>query len=450
MPGMKTTMKLFIETFGCQMNFSDSEIVASIMTGEGYEICDTALEADLIFLNTCAIRDNAEQRVRKRLRELSGLKRKRPRVTVGVLGCMAERMKEQLLEEELVVDLIAGPDSYRELPALILQSSMGQRVANVLLSDEETYEDLEPVRYHSNGVSAFISIMRGCQNFCSYCVVPYTRGRERSRDPESILRECVDLVDKGFKEVTLLGQNVNSYHWTTGGSAFTFPVLLASVAEAVPEMRIRFATSHPKDLSEDLIHVMASHANICRHLHLPAQSGSDRILDLMNRKYTRAWYISRVSEVRTVMPDISVSTDLIAGFCGETEADHLETLSLMRECHFDFAFNFAYSERPGTKASEQLRDDVAASEKKRRLNEIIALQQSLSLESNQADIGKRFRVLIEGVSKKSSEALYGRTSQNKVVVFDAGLHRPGEEVWVTITECTSATLLGVLDISQQG
>lgn len=434
-------MKLFIETFGCQMNFSDSEIIASVMGQEGYTLCSRAADADVVFINTCAIRDNAEQRVRKRLRELSGQKKKRPEMLVGVLGCMAERMKEQLLDEELVVDLIAGPDSYRELPALLLKVSTGQRLANVMLSEEETYSDLEPVRFTGNGVSAFISIMRGCTNFCAYCVVPYTRGRERSRDIDSILAECRDLVAKGYKEVTLLGQNVNSYQHL-GATTTDFPDLLEAVAVSCPELRIRFATSHPKDLSDKLIHVMACYPNICNHIHLPAQSGSNEVLHRMNRKYTREWYLGRVDALRKAIPDIGLSTDLIAGFCGETDEDHQQTLSLMKACVYDFAFMFAYSERPGTNAAENLPDDVPSKEKKRRLNEIITLQQELSHKSNLADIGKTFPVLVEGVSKKSDKALFGRTPQNKVVVFPATGLKPGTEVQVLIKECTTATLLG--------
>lgn len=435
-------MKFYIETFGCQMNFSDSEIVASILSGEGYELCSSIDEADTILLNTCSIRDNAELRVRKRLRELKGLKRKRPDVRVGILGCMAERLKEKLLEEELLVDLIAGPDSYRDLPEMFAQISTGQKAANVILSEEETYSDLEPVRYNSNGVSAFISIMRGCQNFCAYCVVPYTRGKERSRDQESILRECQTLTEDGYKEVTLLGQNVNSYLWEQDGSKIDFPDLLESVALKYPGLRIRFATSHPKDLSDKLISVIASKSNICNHIHLPAQSGSNRILELMNRRYTREWYLDRVKAIRALIPDVSISTDLIAGFSSETEEDHQETLSLMRECHFDFAFMFAYSERPGTLAAGKYTDDVPEYEKKRRLSEIIAHQQLLSHESNKSDLGKVFEVLIEGVSKKSSAHLYGRNQQNKVVVFPGAGHMKGDIVEVKIERCTSATLLG--------
>lgn len=427
------------------MNFSDSEIIASVMTGEGYSICRKAADADLILINTCAVRDNAEQRVRKRLRELSGLKRKRPSLTIGVVGCMAERMKEQLLDEEPVVDLIAGPDSYRDLPSLLAYAFSGQRAANVILSEEETYDDLEPVRYSSNGVSAFISIMRGCENFCSYCVVPYTRGRERSRDPETIIDECSRLVAEGYKEVTLLGQNVNSYkfkHPLALSGFIGFPGLLAMIADSFPELRIRFATSHPKDLSDNLIDVIASFSNICNHFHLPAQSGSNRILNLMNRNYTREWYAGRVEKLRSSVSGIAISTDMIAGFCTENEQDHQETLTLMKECRFDFAYMFAYSERPGTLAAEKITDDVPLAIKKRRLNEIIALQRELSHASNLADLGKTFEVLVEGVSKKSEKALFGRTSHNKVLVFPSAGQSPGDKVKVKVKDCTTATLLG--------
>ena len=437
-------MKFYIETFGCQMNFSDSEIVASIMTGDGGEICGKVEEADMIFINTCSVRDNAEQRVRKRLRELAGLKRKRPGVFVGILGCMAERLKEQLLDEEIVVDLIAGPDSYRDLPAMLAQLSMGQRAANVILSEEETYEELKPKRYNTNGVSAFISIMRGCQNFCSYCVVPYTRGAERSRNPESIVNECRDLVSEGFKEVTLLGQNVNSYLWKADGKEQDFPELLALVAKRFPGLRFRFATSHPKDLSDKLIGLIAEYANICKHIHLPAQSGSNRMLKMMNRRYTREWYIERVNTIRKSIPDVAVSTDLIAGFCSETEDDHQDTISLMRECGFEFAFMFAYSERPGTPAAGKYPDDVPLPEKKRRLKEIIDLQQALSHESNRRDVGRSFEVLVEGVSKKSDTNLFGRNGQNKVIVFPGTGQKTGEIVNVKVTGCTTATLLGTV------
>ncbi len=435
-------MKLFIETFGCQMNFSDSEIVASILTKEGYSLCDDPSGADTIFINTCSIRNNAEMRVRKRLRELRGLKRRHPEITIGILGCMAERLKESLLEEEVVVDLIAGPDSYRELPAMLRQVNAGQRAAHVILSEEETYGDLEPVRYHSNGVSAFLSIMRGCQNFCSYCVVPYTRGRERSRNPESILYEAGELIRNGYREVTLLGQNVNSYLWQEKDAKTDFPDLLKQVALLSPLLRVRFATSHPKDLSDKLISTMADQPNICRHIHLPVQSGSDRILHLMNRKYTREWYLSRVRAIRSAMPDTGISTDIIAGFCSETEHDHQATLSLMWECRFDFAFMFAYSERPGTMAANRLPDDVPVEVKKRRLHEIIALQQELSHLSNRRDLTRSFTVLAEGASRKSKDHLSGRNEQNKVVVFPAAGYKRGDYVKVHVDRCTSATLLG--------
>lgn len=437
-------MKFYIETFGCQMNFSDSEIVASIMTGDGNELCSSVADADMIFINTCSVRDNAEQRVRKRLRELAGLKRKRPGVFVGILGCMAERLKEQLLEEEVVVDLIAGPDSYRDLPVMLAQLTMGQRAANVILSEEETYEDLQPLRYNTNGVSAYISIMRGCQNFCSYCVVPYTRGAERSRNPESIINECRELVSEGFKEVTLLGQNVNSYNRKEDGKEQDFPDLLTQVAKTFPDLRIRFATSHPKDLSDKLIGLIAEFPNICKHIHLPAQSGSNRMLKMMNRRYTREWYIERVNTIRKSIPDVAVSTDLIAGFCSETEEDHQDTISLMRECGFEFAFMFAYSERPGTPAAGKYPDDVPLPEKKRRLKEIIDLQQSLSHESNRRDVGRSFEVLVEGVSKKSDRNLFGRNGQNKVIVFPGTGQTPGDIVNVKVTGCTTATLLGTV------
>jgi tRNA-2-methylthio-N6-dimethylallyladenosine synthase len=442
------SMRLFIETFGCQMNFSDSEIVASIMSGEGYSLCNRAEEADLIFINTCSIRDNAEMRVRKRLRELKGLKRKRPELTIGILGCMAERLKERLLDEELVVDLIAGPDSYRELPQMLAQTATGQKAANVILSEEETYADLEPVRYNSNGVSAFISIMRGCQNFCSYCVVPYTRGKERSRDPESILQEAQELHAKGYFEVTLLGQNVNSYKWGAANLPVDFPDLLRMVAAISPTLRVRFATSHPKDLSDKLLQTMASYPNICRHIHLPVQSGSDRVLGRMNRKYTRAWYLDRVKAIREHLPETAISTDIITGFCGETDEEFADTLSLMREVGYEFAFMFAYSERPDTTAARKFPDDVPEIIKKKRLNDVIQLQQELSHTSNKRDVGRVFEVLVEGSSKKSADHLFGRNSQNKVVVFPGRGQQPGDYVHVKVNRCTSATLLG--EIADEG
>ncbi len=435
-------MKLYIETFGCQMNFSDSEIVASVMGGEGYELCSGASEADLIFINTCSIRDNAEQRVRKRLRELKGLKKKNPGLKVGILGCMAERLKDRLFDEEPLVDLIAGPDSYRELPAMLGELDEGRRAAHVILSEEETYADLEPVRYGSNDVSGFISIMRGCQNYCSYCVVPYTRGKERSRDPESILQEAEKLFEEGYREVTLLGQNVNSYTWNSGGEAMGFPDLLRRVAAVSSALRVRFATSHPKDLSDELIGMIASTPNICNSIHLPVQSGSNRILEGMNRKYTREWYLDRIASIRKLIPEAGLSTDIITGFCGETEEDHRLTLDLIEQCRFDYAFMFAYSERPGTLAAKKMEDDVPAEVKKRRLNEIIALQQRMSHASNREDLGKTFRVLTEGTSKKSADQLYGRSDHNKVVVFSSSRHKPGDYASVRIVRCTSATLLG--------
>jgi tRNA-2-methylthio-N6-dimethylallyladenosine synthase len=424
------------------MNFSDSEIVASIMNGEGYSLCNRAEEADLIFINTCSIRDNAEMRVRGRLRELKGLKKKRPELTIGILGCMAERLKEKLLDEELVVDLIAGPDSYRELPQMLAQVATGQKAANLILSEEETYDDLEPVRYNSNGVSAYISIMRGCQNFCAYCVVPYTRGKERSRDPESIIREAGELVANGYREVTLLGQNVNSYRWDHHEKSIDFPGLLRMVAEVSPMLRVRFATSHPKDLSDNLLQVMSGFPNICRHIHLPVQSGSNTVLTRMNRRYTREWYLGRVGAIREYMPDAAISTDIIAGFCGETDGEHQSTLDLMKECGYEFAFMFAYSERPDTTAARKYQDDVPELVKKKRLHEIIALQQQLSHASNQRDVGKVFEVLVEGSSKKSAAHLFGRNTQNKVVVFPGAGHKPGDYVYVKVLRCTSATLLG--------
>ncbi|HRZ41626.1 MAG TPA: tRNA (N6-isopentenyl adenosine(37)-C2)-methylthiotransferase MiaB [Bacteroidales bacterium] len=435
-------MKLFIETFGCQMNFSDSEVVASVMNDQGYELCGSAAEADLVFINTCSIRENAEQRVRKRLRELKGLKKKHPGLRIGILGCMAERLREQLFDEEPLVDLIAGPDSYRKLPEMLQELDEGRRTAQVLLSEEETYADLEPVRYGSNKISAYISIMRGCQNFCSYCVVPYTRGRERSRDPESIVKEAERLVAEGYREVTLLGQNVNSYQWQQGDSVILFPELLTRVAAVSDQLRVRFATSHPKDLSDELIDVIAATPNICNHIHLPVQSGSDAVLKRMNRRYTRAWYLGRIAAIREKIPDAGLSTDLIAGFCGETEEDHRLTLDLMEQCRFDFAFMFAYSQRPGTRAAEKLEDDVPDMVKKGRLHEIITLQQRLSHTGNRKDVGKTFEVLVEGTSRKSPDQMFGRNGQNKVIVFPSGKHKPGDYVEVKVVKCTSATLIG--------
>ena len=439
--------RLYVETYGCQMNVGDSEILVSIMQDEGYRYTEDIAQADVILVNTCSIRDNAEQRIWGRLREFHRYKRARKGLVVGIVGCMAERLREELFERETVVDGVAGPDSYRELPRLVAAAAAGGHGVNVQLSQEETYGDIRPVRLDRNGVSAFISIMRGCNNFCSYCVVPYTRGRERSRDPQTILREAQELFSAGYREVTLLGQNVNSYRWKEGtAEAVDFPALVERVAGISPLLRVRFATSHPKDLSDRLIEVMASYPNICRAVHLPAQSGSDRMLAAMNRKYTRAWYLERVAAIRRRMPDCAVTTDLIAGFCGETAEDHAQTLSLMREVGYDSAYMFKYSQRPGTLASRTMTDDVSEEVKTARLNEIIALQNELSAASNERDMGNVFEVLVEGLSRRSSEQLCGRTSQNKMVVFDrTGETAPGDYVRVRITGCTSATLFGVAE-----
>ena len=439
--------RLYVETYGCQMNVGDSEILVSIMQDEGYRYTEDIAQADVILVNTCSIRDNAEQRIWGRLREFHRYKRARKGLVVGIVGCMAERLREELFERETVVDVVAGPDSYRELPRLVAAAAAGGHGVNVQLSQEETYGDIRPVRLDRNGVSAFISIMRGCNNFCSYCVVPYTRGRERSRDPQTILREAQELFSAGYREVTLLGQNVNSYRWKEGtAEAVDFPALVERVAGISPLLRVRFATSHPKDLSDRLIEVMASYPNICRAVHLPAQSGSDRMLAAMNRKYTRAWYLERVAAIRRRMPDCAVTTDLIAGFCGETAEDHAQTLSLMREVGYDSAYMFKYSQRPGTLASRTMADDVSEEVKTARLNEIIALQNELSAASNERDMGNVYEVLVEGLSRRSSEQLCGRTSQNKMVVFDrTGETAPGDYVRVRITGCTSATLFGVAE-----
>lgn len=438
--------RLYVETYGCQMNVGDSEILVSIMQDAGYRYTEDIASADVILVNTCSIRDNAEQRIWGRLREFHRYKKARRGLVVGIVGCMAERLREALFERETVVDVVAGPDSYRDLPRLVALAATGGHGVNVQLSQEETYGDIRPVRLDRNGVSAFISIMRGCNNFCSYCVVPYTRGRERSRDPQTILREAKELFAAGYREVTLLGQNVNSYRWTGEGEETDFPALVEAVASVSPLLRVRFATSHPKDLSDRLIEVMASHANICRAVHLPAQSGSDRMLAAMNRKYTRAWYLERVAAIRRRMPDCAVTTDLIAGFCGEREEDHRQTLALMREVGYDSAYMFKYSQRPGTLASRTMTDDVSEAEKTARLNEIIALQNELSAESNGRDVGKVFEVLVEGASRRSSAQLCGRTSQNKMVVFDrTGDTAAGDYVQVRITGCTSATLFGTAE-----
>ncbi len=433
--------KLYIETYGCQMNFADSEVVAAILKDQ-YELCIDVQDADLILINTCSIRDKAEQRIHKRLRELEALKRKRPHLQVGLLGCMAERMKEELFHSEPILNFIAGPDAYRSLPQLIEESAKGQLRFNVLLSEDETYADIMPVRYDLNGVSAFVSIMRGCNNFCSYCVVPYTRGRERSRNPKTILQEVEQLLRDGYKEVTLLGQNVNSYKWNDDGMDMTFAQLMEVVAKTSPDLRVRFATSHPKDISDELIETIARYDNICKYIHLPVQSGSNAVLKKMNRVYTREYYLDRVRKIKETMPDCALSTDIIAGFCGETLEDHEQTLSIMREVGYEYAYMFKYSERGGTMSAKRFPDDVPDEEKTRRLEEIIALQGELSLISNKRDIGKTFRVLVEGYSKRSHDYLYGRNSQNKVIIFPKGDHAPGEYIDVTVNECTGATLLG--------
>ncbi len=434
---------LFIETYGCQMNVADSEVVASVMKMAGYEPCDDIDQADAVFLNTCSVRDNAEQKIIHRLEALNAQRRKGRKLILGVLGCMAERVKDGLLNEH-GADLVAGPDAYLSLPDLIAQAEVGQKAMDIELSTTETYRDIVPERYCGSRISGFVSIMRGCNNFCHYCIVPYTRGRERSRDVESILREVHDLEARGYKEVTLLGQNVNSYRWAKEGSDETiaFPQLLRTVARAVPTMRIRFSTSHPKDMSDETLHVIAEEPNVCRHIHLPVQSGSDRILKLMNRKYTREWYMGRVEAIRRIVPDCGLSTDIFVGYCSETEEDHQLSLSLMRECGYDSAFMFKYSERPGTYASKHLPDDVPEPEKVRRLEELIALQNELSAESNRRCVGREYEILVEGVSKRSREQLFGRTEQNKVVVFDRGNYRPGDYVKVRITDASSATLKG--------
>ena len=433
---------LFIETYGCQMNVADSEVVASVMQMAGYQVCDRLEDADAVFLNTCSVRDNAEQKIINRLEALHALRSKKKHgLIIGVLGCMAERVKDNLIENHHV-DLVAGPDAYLTLPDLVASAEAGEKAINVELSTTETYREVIPSRICGTHISGFVSIMRGCNNFCHYCIVPYTRGRERSRDVESILAEVADLTAKGYKEITLLGQNVNSYRFEREGETVTFPMLLRRVAESAPGVRIRFTTSHPKDMSDETLHVIAEVPNVCKHIHLPVQSGSNRILKLMNRKYTREWYLDRVAAIRRIIPDCGLSTDIFCGYHSETEEDHRESLSLMEECAYDSAFMFKYSERPGTYAAKHLPDDVLEDVKIRRLNEIIALQTRLSAESNRRCIGQTCEVLVEGVSKRSKEQLFGRTEQNKVVVFDRGNHRIGDFVQVRITESTSATLKG--------
>lgn len=436
--------KIYIETYGCQMNVGDSEVIFSILGKEGYERTESMDDADVILANTCSVRDNAEQRIWGRIEVFHKQKEKRSGVVVGIVGCMAERLKDKLLDTHKV-DLVAGPDSYRTLPTLLRDIAPDKPQINVMLSHEETYADIVPVRTDRNGVSAFISIMRGCNNVCSYCVVPYTRGAERSRDPQTIVDEARDVFSKGYKEVTLLGQNVDSYNWKPAeGEGCDFPKLLEMVARISPELRVRFATNHPKDISDELIETMARYDNICNHIHLPVQSGSDRLLEKMRRRYTAEWYLERVAMIREVLPGCGITTDVIAGFCSETEEDHQQTLELFRKVGFDYAYMFYYSERPGTLAARHYPDDVPLDVKTRRLNEIIALQSELSLKSNQNDIGKTFRVLVEGPSKKNPEELCGRSGSNKMCVFPGGGHKAGDYVDVEVVSCTSATLIGKL------
>ena len=432
--------KLFVETYGCQMNVGDTEIVISILQQEGYRYTERIEEADVILINTCSVRDNAEQRIWSRLADLRRFRKAKPSLRVGIIGCMAERLKERLTEGRDAVEIVAGPDAYRDLPRLLHEAESGGRGINTLLSQEETYAEIAPVRLDRNGVSGFIAIMRGCNNYCSYCVVPYTRGIERSRDPETILGEARELLANGYREVTLLGQNVNSYRF----GEVDFPELMRRVADISPLLRVRFATSHPKDISDRLLEVMAAKPNICRAIHLPAQSGSTSMLGRMNRKYTREWYLERVAAIRRYLPDCAVTTDLIAGFSGETDEEHRDTLSLMREVGYEFAYMFKYSERPGTFASKHLPDDVPDEVKAARLQEIIELQNELSLASNRRDVGREFEVLVEGTSRKRKEQLFGRNSQNKVIVFDASDDvKVGDYLRVRVTDCTPATLLGV-------
>ena len=442
------TKHFYIESYGCAMNFADSEVVASILAKNGFGSTRNIEVADLILLHTCSIREKAEQTVRKRLTEFRKLKTQNPGLLVGVLGCMAERLKSKLLEEEKLVDLVVGPDAYRSLPDLINDAGTGQKAVNVLLSRDETYADISPVRIDSNGISGFVSIMRGCNNMCSFCVVPFTRGRERSRDAFSIVAECRDLFDKGYKEITLLGQNVDSYYWNNpeNNSSTTFAMLLESVALISPTLRVRFSTSHPKDITDEVLFTMAKYPNICKYIHLPVQSGSTRVLQLMNRTYTREWYLSKVARIKEIMPTCTVSSDIIAGFCTETEQDHQDTISIMQAAQYDYSYMYFYSERPGTLAAKRYEDDIPEEIKKRRLQEIVDVQWTLSNESNKRDVGKSFEVLIEGDSKKSDAEWMGRTSQNKVVVFPKLNHpiKKGDYVEIFITGFTKGTLLGTL------
>lgn len=451
--------KLYIESYGCQMNFADSEVVTSIMQSNGYDTTSSFEQADVVLLNTCSIRDKAEQTVRKRLSQFNNIKKRKPDMTIGVLGCMAERLKEKFLEEEKIVDIVAGPDAYRDLPQLVLSAEEGEKGVNTFLSREETYADIAPVRLNSNGVTAFISIMRGCDNMCSFCVVPFTRGRERSRDPYSIVNEAKDLFEKGYREVTLLGQNVDSYKWSPeennkswlekkerkGESieVINFANLIEMVAQVSPKLRVRFSTSHPKDITDEVLHTMKKYDNLCKYIHLPAQSGNTRVLELMNRTYSREWYINRVDAIRRILgEECGISSDMIAGFCSETEEEHQDTLTLMDYVKYDFSYMFYYSERPGTLAAKKYEDDIPLATKKKRLQEIIAKQQEISLERNRLDIGKIHEVLIEGTSKRSDEQLQGRNTANKVVIFPRGQQQKGDYVKVKVNDCTAATLFG--------
>ena len=436
--------KFYIESYGCAMNFNDSEVIASILHGEGYGSTQVLEEASLILVNTCSIREKAEQTVRFRLNHFKGLKKRNSSLLVGVLGCMAERLKEKLLEEEKLVDLVVGPDAYRTLPDLIAEANGGQKAVNVLLSREETYADISPVRLDQQGVSSFVSIMRGCNNMCSFCVVPFTRGRERSRDANSIVREATELFEAGYREVTLLGQNVDSYRWESedGKELVSFAILMDRVAQIHPLLRVRFSTSHPKDITDDVLHVMAKHDNICKNIHLPLQSGSTRLLQLMNRTYTKEWYLHKVDRIREILPNCALSSDIIAGFCTETDEDHQETLDVIRYSQFDLSYTYTYSERPGTLAARRYADDVSAEVKQKRLEEIITLQRKLSHESNLRDVGKQFVVLVEGPSKKNADDFSGRTDHNKMVIFPRKNAEKGNYVTVKITSCTSGTLLG--------
>lgn len=444
--------KLYLESYGCQMNFSDSEIVASILSEEGYITTRNSEEADVILMNTCSIRENAEQRVRNKLSQYNKRKKKNPELVIGILGCMAERLKKDLLEQEKLVDLVAGPDAYRDLPHLIEEVGSGQKAVNVLLSREETYADIAPVRLGTGGVTAFISIMRGCDNMCSFCVVPFTRGRERSRDPESIVNEAAELFANGYREVTLLGQNVDSYKWniTKKGEVIdpeketvTFAGLLEKVAQVNPDLRVRFSTSHPKDMTDDVLHVIAKYENLCKYIHLPVQSGSTEVLKRMNRGYSREWYMNRINAIKTIIPEAAISTDIITGFCGETEEDHQETLTLMNEVGYEFSYMFFYSERPKTLAERKFEDDIPEEIKKQRLYEVQELQSKLSYAANEKMVGKTYKVLIEGISKRSDDYVYGRNSQNVTTIFPKENYKPGDYVHVKITEFTSATVKGI-------